>query len=354
MTMIMRVADLKNAAISYADRLPASDGLLGAPALEERLQRLQRLREVIPSSFNGAIGKLLTSSVDPALSATSTGLHYERIDGELYADSGPASSDIEQNALGDCYFMAALGSVVAGDPELIRDMIRDEGNGSYSVRFYREQSDGTFRHVWVRVDADLPVDAEGNVAYAGAKDSDGDGKRELWVALVEKAYARFNDQYANTPREGYDDIGSGGHADLAFEAILGANAKRTEVPSSDQELEELLTPVADGEHFVVGTNDDVGAGWVENHSYTVVGTYYDDGVCMVVLRNPSANNEPVVSVDADGVDDGVFAVPIDELRANIATVYSAPPKLNMGEIARIAEALRPQRDDLEAVIANLT
>jgi hypothetical protein len=291
------------------------------PALRQRFEHVRQLPRLTESFVN----EQLTRGADPALKGTK--VSYQRIEGELFGASGPKVSHIKQGGLGDCYFLAAVGSVVADDPSAIRNAMRDNGDGTYSVRFYKNNGDA----VWIKVDADLPVDANGKLAYAKGVDSDGDGKLELWVPLMEKAYAKFEDKYG--PKDGVDgyaDIGAGGHARKAIQTLTGKDASNHKIPASDSKLEDLLSPANDGSAVVlnVGTS---GGGWVANHAYTVVGTFEVDGEVRVSLRNPWGTREPDAADHGARENDGLFSVSLDELRDHASSIDSNA-KSNSGNL----------------------
>ncbi len=41
-----------------------------------------------------------------------------------------------QGELGDCYFISSLGTIANEDPAAIEDMFINNGDGTYTVRFY--------------------------------------------------------------------------------------------------------------------------------------------------------------------------------------------------------------------------
>ena len=96
---------------------------------------------------------------------------------------GILPSDILQGALGDCWFLCAL-SVLAEDPQLIRAMFltgdEELRRGYCGVRLL---VDGCPREVVV--DTQIPV-YEASMEPCFAKSKGG----ELWVILMEKAYAK--------------------------------------------------------------------------------------------------------------------------------------------------------------------
>lgn len=120
----------------------------------------------------------------------------------LFGPAGPRKEDVDQGALGDCYFMARLGSVASTDPEYVRNSVAPLGDGSYVVRFWSD----TLPHTatYVRVDADLWTNGANRPAYAGVLADGGS-----WVAIMEKAYA-----VARKDLVSYDSIDGGNGAKL--------------------------------------------------------------------------------------------------------------------------------------------
>jgi hypothetical protein len=125
-------------------------------------------------------------------------------------DRGADAGDVRQGQCGDCYFLGAL-SVVATDAQRLYDIfpdidpsLRQEGNkmdnvtpkdeqvfneaGVYAVQFWREGQWHT-----VVVDDFIPCDSDGNPCHAHPPT----GSSEVWVMIVEKAYAKFNGCYEN-------------------------------------------------------------------------------------------------------------------------------------------------------------
>ena len=91
--------------------------------------------------------------------------------------------------LGNCYFLATLSSV-AEFPFRIKAMFDTQDindAGIYKVRFYINGQDTP-----VIIDDYLPVKEDGKLAFASCKDG------ELWVALLEKAWAKLHGTYVRT------------------------------------------------------------------------------------------------------------------------------------------------------------
>ncbi|MCD8195807.1 MAG: C2 family cysteine protease [Lachnospiraceae bacterium] len=52
----------------------------------------------------------------------------------------PDMQDVEQGSVGDCFFLAAVSSIVQNDPQQMRGMMKDNGDNTATVRFYRERT----------------------------------------------------------------------------------------------------------------------------------------------------------------------------------------------------------------------
>ncbi|MEZ4467572.1 MAG: C2 family cysteine protease [bacterium] len=112
---------------------------------------------------------------------------------------------VVQQQLGDCWFMAALMASIGSNPAHIRDLITPHGDGTYTVKLYRN---GNAEPVYVRIDAQLPIAASGNPLYAGIRTTTIQRNINghlvpfnvpvLFPALLEKAAARINgNSYGN-------------------------------------------------------------------------------------------------------------------------------------------------------------
>jgi hypothetical protein len=114
----------------------------------------------------------------------------------LFASGGPTQDDVFQGDVGDCYFMARLLAMAKVNPESIRKMVVDLGDGTYAVRFFHKGA-----AEYVRVDADFYTqgsDAK-KLAYAGLGQ-----ENSIWVAIVEKAFAFWRKEDGH-----YASIGGG-------------------------------------------------------------------------------------------------------------------------------------------------
>ncbi|MBI5242103.1 MAG: hypothetical protein HY922_00300 [Elusimicrobia bacterium] len=150
---------------------------------------------------------------------------YEEKKGDLFikgkGDSDAVSAgDVKQGGIGDCYYLASLAAVAKNDPGAIRDMIKDNGNGTYSLTFHQKRNFWEFwkpeyTDVAVTVDNAFPIEY-GNPAFAKYGDSSGSNP-ELWTMVAEKAYAKY--------RGSYNSISTGGLGGPELELLTGTNTQ---------------------------------------------------------------------------------------------------------------------------------
>lgn len=248
---------------------------------------------------------------DPAvLEEDKTVLRYEWTRGDLFKN-GPDEGDVVQGMIGDCYLVAAFGAVAAQSPADIQRAIRDNGDGTYSVRFF-DLSFGGRREVTVTIDGELPVRL-GGLRYGKCHD-----RSELWVGILEKAYAKWQGSY--------DAIGHGGRAGNVMAALTGRPHSYLPVsPSSNPDA--LFRQVKDcldqGHSAAAGTHgkdrSDLykGTGLYANHAYSILGAEEVNGTKYLVLRNPWGEVEP----KGNGEDDGVFRLDLATFTKLYPSVY---------------------------------
>lgn len=210
--------------------------------------------------------------------------------------SGIDVGDARQGSIGDCYLIAALASMAATAEgrARIEQIIHDNGDGTFTVTF----GDGS----QVTVDDEFYADQEGNQLYARSRE-------DLWVAVVEEAYARKHG--------GYGDIVGGFGSDVMSE--LGLPADRFAVQDiSDRQLEQVVTS---GHPVTFGADLDRSGGiqssYEGNHEFSVISTQRGPGgELLVTARNPWGSNEGLrFPPGVQRGPDGTFTCTLDQLRA---------------------------------------
>ena len=136
----------------------------------------------VAGSYSTGLDPVGEDLPDPAAVTGQTVTKQNYASAPLFGPAGPRKEDVDQGALGDCYFMARLGSVASSFPDYIRNSVAPLGDGSYVVRFWKDAS--PHQATYVRVDADLWTNSANRPAYAGVLAGGGS-----WVAIMEKAYA---------------------------------------------------------------------------------------------------------------------------------------------------------------------
>jgi hypothetical protein len=229
-------------------------------------------------------------------------LKYSWVNGQLFV-GGVSKDDVVQGQVGNCYMMAGFAAVAAQSPDVIQKAIKDNKDGTFTVRFYQTSFGGPAKPVDVTIDGQLPTQ------WGGLRYSKGKDRNELWVPLLEKAFAQW--------KGGYDAIGHGGSAGNVITALTGRpNSYDYLSPSSngDAIFTKIKTALASGKAAAAGTHGDedkalyTGTGIYADHAYTITGVSESGGQKFVHLRNPWGEVEP----SGDGVDDGNFKIPMSQ------------------------------------------
>ena len=150
----------------------------------------------------------------------------------LQPAGGYQLSHVRQGSLGDCYLLAALGAIVQKDPTFPNKIMKDNGDGTVTIRLYKIDTNTSYYTTggqrgesvpkainaeakYIKVDKSVPASAMGKELYA---------RDILWVQLIEKAYAAGGFPAALTAKPNYEDI-AGGQGKTAYEVFLGKEAK---------------------------------------------------------------------------------------------------------------------------------
>ena len=132
-------------------------------------------------------------------SATAATGVYRTFDAPLL-NGGASLLDVTQGSAGTCYLMAGLAGVANSSPSALNAVFVSngtvDGNRSWGVRFFDNQG----KEIWVTANDQLVVasasTSEASYAKAVGRNASGDVAPELWVPLIEKAYAQANETRA--------------------------------------------------------------------------------------------------------------------------------------------------------------
>jgi calpain-15 len=224
---------------------------------------------------------------------------YVTVDYKVFEDV-IEPSDIKQGALGDCWFLCALASL-AEFPPLIRKLFINGSDcvnsaGVYSLRFCKNGQ-------WtdVIIDEFFPCILDGGPAYSKCHGN------EIWVQLVEKAFAKLHGSY-NLIRSGlvYEamiDLTGAPYEkiyfsdDLVQEMIVdGSLFKKLIENDMEGNIMSLSTPGEDhfteGDRSIIKTNEEghLDSGLVPGHAYSLIAVKEPKsgppGLKLVQIRNP--------------------------------------------------------------------
>jgi hypothetical protein len=233
--------------------------------------------------LNNLVDKWFLGTDEPAL--TTSQLTYQTTTGNLF-NGTPSRADARQGALGDCYFIAAVASIADSNPDAVRNMFVDNGDGTYTVRFYRVQDS---MPDYVTVNRRLPAQFNGALGYSGYGLSVSSPSTTVWIALAEKAYAQWNET-GNEGRDGTNRYAAieGGWMGNVNAQVLGRASSNYSLTSSNKQT--LITALNTQKAVTIGTNTSVSAGLYGSHAYLVTG--YEASTDTFRLHNPWGFSHP--------------------------------------------------------------
>lgn len=155
---------------------------------------------------------------------------YIPVNEPLFKEGEPKIEDVTQGALGDCYLVAVIGSLVAANPDFIKNIMYDGGD-AVTVLLYENG-----KSKYIKVPKTVPHISVGEgknkrLVHAYARGV-------LWVQILEKAVA--------TLFGGYDKV-VGGTSDVAIHALTGRHENKiltnvVKLEETTMEMSRFLWP----------------------------------------------------------------------------------------------------------------
>jgi len=213
-----------------------------------------------------------------------------------------SAMDIHQGGIGDCYILSPIGELALFHPDLIRNMIHDNGNGTETVTLYKDARGGFASFASSKF---APVNITVNNSFAsngannGANQDVVGNQKEIWVQVLEKAEAQLHG--------GYGAIANGGYPVLAMEELTGHKASFVSPKQVDLAFIQSHRDAGDLMVFDTPAKGGLPYGLVGSHAYMFDSLVGSGANAAVKLLNPWGFAEPA-------------AIPISQLSKVFAEV----------------------------------
>lgn len=196
---------------------------------------------------------------------------------KLYPFGSPEPADVNQHAIGDCSFCAVMASMAYLYPDYIKEIIKNNGNGTYTVRLF----DPAGKPVEVCVKSTFLCDSNGTLAQVTGKNN-----VPTWSTVLEKAVMKYHTLYQ------VDSLWGIGSQNVA-PVLTGDGGSFGYYPNQlwNSELKLLADWSVDEGMMGVGgfTTPNLKCGslyTVTAHAFTIMKTNHADEGYLFSMRNP--------------------------------------------------------------------
>jgi hypothetical protein len=279
--------------------MPGCVKVLASDVVDGNLANAHFQGQTLGDLAAGSPGSQLTTLIDkwfygddlPAIGVPANEAWYQLTSGSLF-NGTPSHNDEFQGCLGDCYYITSLGTTADHSPAAVENMFIDNGDGTWTVRFY--DPDGAADYV--TVNRMLPVDSEGQLIFADYGSMYNNPANTLWIPLAEKAYAEWDE----TGMEGrgnvneYADI-QGGLPCEVYPQLVGGPASSYSLNAATEQ--SIISALANNMAVAAGTDqstnpnsDALAYGLYGCHAYGVIA--YNSATQLFTLYNPWGFDQP--------------------------------------------------------------
>ena len=247
----------------------------------------------------------------------------DRKDEPLFAHE-PTVNDLRQGKVSNCWMVSATTALINVNPNIVKDALKDNGDGTVTVRLYtkvKDTKEGKWNTVpnYIRVKKEVPKLVGGSAVHTSGA---------LWMQMLEKAAAfiGYKKPGEQNPMAGYSALWHGTQGNWLFaltgveeELIASTGFAHIGMQINNGNLEGF-TEVAGGtsvhdleknERFVSELYNDIlharekgilytygskmggNIGLNDGHAYTVMGAKEVNGQRYIILRNPYGNMNAV-------------------------------------------------------------
>ena len=195
--------------------------------------------------------------------------------------------DINQNGIGDCFLLSAIGEIARVDPSYISNhLIQSNGNGTETLNLY-EGSNGRAVNIYSQSFAATTVTVHNSFASDSVNSGSGqatyDNQAEIWPQVIENGYAQLNG--------GYGSISNGGYDLVAMETLTGKIAQYHAAGATTLHQIRNLAPKSIVE-FDTPNSSGLAYNLVGDHAYMFDGLESRNNHVLVKLLNPWGVDEP--------------------------------------------------------------
>jgi hypothetical protein len=244
--------------------------------------------------------------------------------------------DVAQGSLGDCWLLAAIATIAEDNDELVKSLFITREADAFSCYQIRLYDANKRRWRTLTIDDRVPVRENGDPYFTKPHGN------ELWVLLLEKAFAKMKGSYgaldggypadALTAFTGNDSVvlRSGDTTGSMWEANGMARLDQARAYAVIRQcLKDKMVMCAGSRHDGKTDKDAPDKGIVHGHAYTVLDTATSMGEKIIKLRNPWGSGEWTGKFSNKGTndwmtnvadammgkvdhEDGVFWMPFDD------------------------------------------
>jgi hypothetical protein len=220
---------------------------------------------------------------------------------------------VRQGKVGDCGFASAVAACAAIDPDALARAIRDNGDGTVTVRLFKKQGRQFIPHE-IKVRRTLESDAAGPVLGRSPVKGVAARDMEMWWPLMEKAYLELIG--------GAGKLTFGQLPTTPLSALLGKDTTliATAMHSEDRLYHYVKASLDRGRPVVAATLIKPfffrGAGLRPFHNQSVLRVFTNaHGKRFVELRDPFGNTAAKAPRG-----DGVFVLPLAQFKRQFAAI----------------------------------
>lgn len=257
--------------------------------------------EGIPATSQEILDRLADPEVEPDITDYGENLYWNGdIEVDLYPFGTPLPTDVNQHQIGNCSVLAMYASLAYQYPEYIRSIIRENADGSYTVKMFDPQ--GKPVDVCVKATLVHPEDWRENPTWKYGVSGKNDAT--TWSSIIEKAMMKWESVFAL-----YDSGANlGGMNASTTSPLFTGNGAGFSLPVGKLTSQQLTIAVKEAmARGMIVTGGFSTENWTEDgwtttgHTWTAVAA--NNPSALFALRNPWGS-----CADADEKKDGVLNV----------------------------------------------